>query len=166
MAWTSPTTRSTGDLITASIYNTDVVDNLIALKDPPTKVWNITGEASDYTTTSGTFSYVDNTADKGQLTITTDGGAVMIGVILSMNGSGRYAIDVEIDGTTDIGGTTAYVYGPSNNLGHIVSFVHVVEGLSAGSHVFRLKWASTNGVSIGIEADGAYGGQFWVREIS
>lgn len=28
MAWTEPTTRSTGDLITAAIWNTDVVDNL------------------------------------------------------------------------------------------------------------------------------------------
>lgn len=28
MAWTSPTTRATGDLITAAIWNTDLVDNL------------------------------------------------------------------------------------------------------------------------------------------
>jgi len=32
MAWTVPTSRSTGDLITASIYNTDLVDNLNYLK--------------------------------------------------------------------------------------------------------------------------------------
>jgi|SRR5215471_4368249 len=32
MAWTTPTTRSTGNLITASIWNTDLVDNLILLK--------------------------------------------------------------------------------------------------------------------------------------
>lgn len=32
MAWTSPTTRSTGNLITAAIWNTDVVDNLSYLK--------------------------------------------------------------------------------------------------------------------------------------
>lgn len=32
MSWTSPTTRATGDLITASIWNTDVVNNLIALR--------------------------------------------------------------------------------------------------------------------------------------
>lgn len=29
MAWTSPTTRATGDLITASIWNTDIVNNLL-----------------------------------------------------------------------------------------------------------------------------------------
>lgn len=32
MAWTTPTSRSTGNLITASIWNTDLVDNLIYLK--------------------------------------------------------------------------------------------------------------------------------------
>lgn len=31
MAWTTPTTRSTGDLITAAIWNQDVVNNPIAL---------------------------------------------------------------------------------------------------------------------------------------
>lgn len=32
MAWTTPSTRTTGTLITASIWNTDVVANLIYLK--------------------------------------------------------------------------------------------------------------------------------------
>ncbi len=32
MAWTAPSTRSTGDLITASIWNTDLTDNLAYLK--------------------------------------------------------------------------------------------------------------------------------------
>lgn len=33
--WTAPTTRSTGDLISASIWNTDLVSNLSYLKDSP-----------------------------------------------------------------------------------------------------------------------------------
>ena len=32
MAWTEPAARQTGDLITADIWNTDVVDNLLALR--------------------------------------------------------------------------------------------------------------------------------------
>ena len=32
MAWITPTTRSTGTLITASIWNQDAVDNPIALR--------------------------------------------------------------------------------------------------------------------------------------
>lgn len=35
MAWTAPTTRSSGALITASIWNTDLVDNLAYLKASP-----------------------------------------------------------------------------------------------------------------------------------
>ncbi len=33
MTWTAPTTRITGELITASIWNTDLVDNLESLRD-------------------------------------------------------------------------------------------------------------------------------------
>lgn len=36
MAWTTPTTRTTGELITASIWNTDLVDDLKYLKGSPT----------------------------------------------------------------------------------------------------------------------------------
>jgi hypothetical protein len=36
MAWTTPTSRSTGNLITASIWNTDLVANLAYLKNAPT----------------------------------------------------------------------------------------------------------------------------------
>jgi hypothetical protein len=31
LAWTTPTIRATGDLITASIYNADIINNLLAL---------------------------------------------------------------------------------------------------------------------------------------
>lgn len=36
MSWTAPTTRATGNLITQSIWNTDLVDNLAYLKNAPT----------------------------------------------------------------------------------------------------------------------------------
>lgn len=39
MAWTAPTTRSTGDLITATIWNTDLVDNLQYLHDRAETIW-------------------------------------------------------------------------------------------------------------------------------
>lgn len=35
-SWTAPTTRSSGDLITASNWNTDITENLKYLKDAPT----------------------------------------------------------------------------------------------------------------------------------
>jgi len=42
MAWTAPTTRSTGDLITASIWNTDLKDNLDYLKTEADKLNDVT----------------------------------------------------------------------------------------------------------------------------
>jgi hypothetical protein len=39
MTWTDPTTRSTGDLITAAIWNQDVVDNLEYLHDRAVIHW-------------------------------------------------------------------------------------------------------------------------------
>ena len=34
--YTAPTTRSSGDLVTAAIWNTDLVENIKYLKDTPT----------------------------------------------------------------------------------------------------------------------------------
>jgi hypothetical protein len=48
MSWTDPTTRSTGDLITAAIWNAEVVDNLGFLHDREVSVW------IPYVDTSGT----------------------------------------------------------------------------------------------------------------
>lgn len=50
MGWTGPTTRATGDLITASIWNTDIVDNLDALRTS----LDYAQITSDFTTTATT----------------------------------------------------------------------------------------------------------------
>ncbi len=39
--WTAPTTRSSGELVTSSIWNTDLVENLKYLKDAPTFTGNV-----------------------------------------------------------------------------------------------------------------------------
>lgn len=52
MSWTAPTTRTTGELITASIYNTDLVDNLNALTAQVTTV-TTTGNITSLTVPSG-----------------------------------------------------------------------------------------------------------------
>jgi hypothetical protein len=60
-AWTAPTTRSTGDLITASIFNTDIVDNLLFLHQRPVTKFFTFG---DYSDSAGDFS-VNNIANGG-----------------------------------------------------------------------------------------------------
>ncbi len=59
MAFTTPTTRSTGDLITASIWNTDMVDNIAFLK----------GQAGTIDIESSLVSDTDITDDLGTAAI-------------------------------------------------------------------------------------------------
>lgn len=47
MAWTTPTTRTTGDLITAAIWNSDLVDNLAYLKTETDKVGALLREGAE-----------------------------------------------------------------------------------------------------------------------
>lgn len=62
MAWTNPTTRSTGNLITASIWNTDLVDNLNYLKGVADQVdgFNTIVKTGDETLSSSTTLQDDN----------------------------------------------------------------------------------------------------------
>lgn len=55
MSWTDPTTRSTGDLITAAIWNAEVVDNLGFLHDREVSVWVPYVDTSGSTTTIGSL---------------------------------------------------------------------------------------------------------------
>lgn len=59
MAWTSPRTWVTGEVPTATIFNTHVRDNLKALGDPWT-AWTptITAQTGTFTTVSGAGRYI------------------------------------------------------------------------------------------------------------
>src|SRR5687767_11211551 len=54
MAWTTPTTRTTGDLITAAIWNTDLVDNLAYLKTETDKYGALLRDAAETAITNTT----------------------------------------------------------------------------------------------------------------
>ncbi|MFA6270904.1 MAG: hypothetical protein WC657_06900 [Candidatus Paceibacterota bacterium] len=135
MAWITPSTRSTNELITAIDWNADVVANLIALKTPPTDVYN---PAGGYSTTS--TSYVDVDATNYNLTITTTGGDILI----IFSGSGAMTassnvgyVTVALDGTdlhtAGIAWTSAATYGD-------LSFTLLLEGIAAGSHSVKLRY--------------------------
>lgn len=68
MSYTAPTTRTTGTLITASIWNTDIVDNIVYLKaDMDTKYYN-----HGWIPVTGTWTYASAS------TITVPSGAANI----------------------------------------------------------------------------------------
>lgn len=165
MAWTDPKTW-TAAVLSSSDLNTHLRDNLNALKEPPTDDHTV-NEATDYSTTSTSFTNVDGT--DLSLTITTTGGDVLVhfhGVMA--NASGGILLDFTVDGvrhSTDDG-----ILRHGTNVACATTFTRLVTGLSAGSHTFVLQYKVTGGTGI-IYAGAATGGfdvhpQFWVREVS
>lgn len=171
MAYTQPTTRNTGDSITASVWNTDIVDNIIALKNPPSAQYTA-NEAANWTTTSTSFVDVDGT--DLSLAITTTGGDVMIGFHGNVSSLNNYVwFDVTMDGTrigTDDGFMGIYATSSTNIMVSPVSFVRLVTNVAAGSHTFKLQWKASAGTITLYAGAGTANGdvhpQFWVREVS
>ena len=152
MAWTTPKTNwATGELVTAQDMNA-VGENLAALSTLRSTVAVYTVTADLTVPSSDTFADVDG--NNFNLTITTAGGDVLVhfhGVVSSWD----FIIDVEVDGNR-LGHATHGIRraGPNNDY---VSFTHLIQGLSVGSHTFKLQ---------GRKGTTLYtGAQFWVREI-
>lgn len=57
MSWVSPSTRTTGTLITAAIWNQDVVANPILLKDPITDAGGLRYSTIAITTATTTYEH-------------------------------------------------------------------------------------------------------------
>lgn len=148
----------------------------VAYKDVPTAIANkmpsdeyTLNETSDYTETSTTFVDVD--ATNLALTITTNGGDVLVGFHGSFNnGSGDVFLDVAVDGTRD-GGDDGYirVRTASGVTQNAASFTRTITGLSAASHTFKLQWKVTGGTETLYAGAGTTNvdlhPQFWVREL-
>jgi hypothetical protein len=166
MAWTTPKTWNTGDLVTATDLNTHLRDNLDALKGPPTGSY-VLNQGSDYTTTS--TSFVDLDATNLSLTITTTGGDVLVvfaGTGLTAGGNAVY-LDITLDGTR-VGGNDGIVdiyngYFP-------IPLVYLLRSVSAGSHTIKLQWKVSGGTGTLFAGAGTSAfdlhPQFWVREVS
>jgi hypothetical protein len=169
MPWTTPKTWVNNDPLTASDMNTHIRDNLNALKAPPTAQYTA-NEASNYQTTGTTFASVD--ATNLNLSITTTGGDVLIGFHgTALNSTtGVTMFDVLLDNTTRLGGDDGFFStGGTANLYQVASFVHLVTGLSAGTHNFKLQWRVSSGTTTLYAGAGTANAdthpQFWVREV-
>jgi len=163
MAWTAPTTRATGNLITASIWNTDIVDNLDALKAPPTDTAEVT---SGYTTTSTSFVNVDGT--NLSLSITTTGGDLLVhfhGAGDNLTTATFTYFDFTVNGTRQGSADGITYFGrDATNDQYPVSFSRLVTGLAAGTYTINLQWRTTGGTArLNNEGSSI---QFWARETS
>jgi len=172
MAYTAPKTFAANAVLTASELNTYVRDNTIALKAPPTDLYNV-NEGADYTTASTSFADVDGT--DLSLTITTTGGDVMIvfdGTVSHDTTGARVYFDVYYDSSTYLGGDDGMFFEVPNSGGGVtekhVSFMRILQGLSAGSHTFNLRWKVSAGNVTMYAGAGTSNKdvhpQFWVRE--
>ncbi len=160
MAWTTPKTDwNTGELVTAADLNA-MNENLAALKQLSTVVSHTT--TAEIIGRTETFADVDSSM---RLTLTTTGGDVLVHFHGSMEKVDHsYTMlycDIDIDGTRqggEFGISRAYIDANDS----AVSFTHLIQNLSAGSHTFKLQWKHQYQV-VGVRLFA--GAQFWVREI-
>jgi hypothetical protein len=171
MAYTNPTTQATDHIVTATEWNTDLVDNIRALKNPPSAHFEA-NEATDYSTTSTTWTSVDATSGKFSLSITTTGGDVMVGFsgVVTKSTDGAVFFDVQLDGGSHIGGDDGLAALWNSSGRGTVTFLRLVP-LAAGVHTFTLRWKVTGTNPAVIYAGAGTAGldlhpQFWARELS
>ena len=167
--WSSPRSWSVGELVSASLLNSHLRDNLEFLKTPPTAAYAL-NESGDYTTTSTSFVNVDGT--KLALTITTAGGDVLVGFCGSiLQSAASVFFDVDVDTIRTGGDDGLCVVSPSSASQRFnATFFKLIQGLSAGVHTFKLQWKVNSGTATLFAGAGTANGdihpQFFVREVS
>lgn len=136
--WTAPRTWSTGELVTASVMNTHVRDNLDWLKTPIDS-GNITF-AADFTTTSAT--YVDITGLT--TTMTTNGGGLDVFLRLNcqVSAPASYVVQLLVDGVS-----TAVLGGSAGTDRMTHNFNHHIAAISAGSHTIKVQIKTAGGTA-------------------
>jgi hypothetical protein len=169
MAYTAISTFADSS-VTAALLNASIRDNQLAIKDPPSGNHE-SNEASNYTMNTTTPTNID-TVDWTK-TIVTTGGDVFLGLTANgvSAGSRGAIIEVYIDSATQTIISSIF-NSTSKTVPHPIPCVYLIQGLSAGSHTFTIRWY----LSIGTSLNTIYAGagtasydvhpQFWVRELS
>jgi hypothetical protein len=131
-----------GETARAAQMNTYVLEPLLYLKDPATATFNNDAVGQNVTSTS----LVDITGATG--TITTTGGRVQVGAMLSVNQNGA-AQDVPftllIDGVNQGDASNGMLrVRCAANAYTLITFNWFTAALAAGSHTFKLQTRSPN----------------------
>ena len=139
MAWTTPRTWVASELVTATLLNAHLRDNLNALKNPPAT--RKTETAGTFTTSSTSFVTVSN----GEIELVTTGGHLLVFVsgTLTANTTLTGYISLLLDGTTRWGSATdglqrVNVPG-SGAAGFSTSYVVFSGVISAANHTITLQ---------------------------
>lgn len=176
MAYTTPTTRSTGNVLSAANVNTDYVDNIKWLAHessggaPTARVYNSTNfSVATATLTAITFnterfdvgSCHSTSSNTSRLTVPSGGGGIYeIGgcVQYAANATGTRSTSIRINGTTTVAAESV-VSLTANAFAHTVKCLY---RLAAADYV-ELCIYQTSGGNLNIEAATNYSPEFWFR---
>ena len=157
MAWTTPRTWVTNELVTAAMLNTHIRDNLNYLLNPNGFFTSSTGT---FTTSSATPVTVNAALST---TITTYGGDILLGCSFRLESGATTDVFIAHDGGNDLRVVRVGVVN-----GYYAATV-LKKGIAAGSHSFQLRWniSSTTATMRGIDGGGFVAAPiiFWAIEI-
>lgn len=153
--WATMNDLSTGDLVTETDMDT-LRGNIEYLLNPNHEA--IVYGTGNYLTTS--TSFVDVDATNLSITLTTNGGPVLVTFTCQVYSSANVmAFDITVDGTRVGAGYSRGLTAQDliNDFdGANVSCTVLVTGLAAGSHTFKLQHLSGNGGNAIIMASSTY----------
>jgi hypothetical protein len=145
MAWSTPPTFTSGQVITATDLNTYLRDNENYLLSRPKNFVKHDNNA-DYTTTSSSFVDIDGT--NLTITLTLSGSAVLLSFTAVINDSSNQpAFDFTVDGTRVGGSTDGLMTISGGNGRYCATMVALVTGLSAAAHTFKVQWRAVSGTA-------------------
>lgn len=146
MPWTSPRTWTPGEIVTASLLNTHLRDNLNALLSGRPLAFSVRTGTADYSTASTSFVEVDSTNLALTLTLTGTRAIVYATAMISGSQSANIAyVDWSVDGGARAGGTNGlaqHALGTTGANFQTLTMLGVFSGLSPGTHTFRLVYRS------------------------
>lgn len=156
MAWVTPRTWATNELVTAAMMNEQLRDNLLYLLNP---VSFFVANSATYTTTSTTPVVIN--AAYG-VNLTTNGGYILLGASFRLEVSTTCDVYISHDGGNHVLGTRVAASG-------YYSFTVLKRSVAAGAHTFQLMWDTASGTATirGVDGGGFVAAPiiFWGIEI-
>jgi hypothetical protein len=144
MSWNTPRTWTPGEVVTASLLNAHLRDNLNALLAGRPLAFVCRTGSADYSTSSTSFVDVDGT--NLALTLNLNGSRVLLVATALIAGSLSNSIcylDWAADGSARAGGTNGLIQSAIGTTGanfQAVTALAAFSGLSPGSHTFTLQY--------------------------
>ncbi|MAH45845.1 hypothetical protein CMI37_08440 [Candidatus Pacearchaeota archaeon] len=161
MAWTAPTTRQPGDIITAAIWNTDLKDNLVYLKTEADKIpglakitWigtTVSLLASLNVTANVTWANIDIT---GSSSADTRFAIILLRIHLdSIAGAGEFGVlSVRKNGDTPSQMPRISVDADNGDIAGADRYQTVIVGTDTGQ-IFQYQYAETGTLQVDLFID-------------